>query len=221
MSSEKSNNSTANSPRRSPRRAASSATSSAVHTLQYEEEEKIDEVGGEDNANPEKPSQPFAFKSAKIFCDVDNCPGRGHLPAQTCFLCEADIHIECFLGTVRKLKEYPDGCHDEVFCSDVCCLWHGNPEINVDEVRRELLEHSKLLKKQLIELAWIAKVRVTHHVDKKSLQVSKAMMLCRLLAKKFNAEAGIAVVAATLSRPEKTIKVHFRLINCIFSDDLS
>ncbi len=100
-------------------------------------------------------------------------------------------------------------------------MWHGNPKINVDEVRRERLEHSKLLKKQLIELARIAKVRVTHRVDKKSLQVSKAMMVRRLLAKKFNAEVGIAVVAATPSRPEKTIHVHFRLINCIFSDDLS
>ncbi len=54
-------------------------------------------------------------------------------------------------------------------------------------------------------------------MDKKSLQVSKAMMVHCLLVKKFNAEAGIAFVAATPSRPERTIHVHFRLINCIFS----
>jgi hypothetical protein len=99
-------------------------------------------------------------------------------------------------------------------------LWYGNPKIIVVDVRREQLEHSKLLKKQLVELAWIAKVRVTYHVDKKSLQVSNAMMVDCLLAKNFNVEAGIAVVAAASSSPEKTIHVRFRFINCIFSDDL-
>jgi hypothetical protein len=109
------NNSTANSPRRSPRRPTSSALSSTVCTLQLEEEveeehEELDELVGEDNVNLEQQSQPYAFKPAKIFCDLNNCPGRGHHPAQTCFFCEADI--ECFLGTVHRLKEYPDDWHD-------------------------------------------------------------------------------------------------------------
>ena len=107
------------------------------------------------------------FRPIKIFCDMDNCVGRAFQPSQKCSLCEADLHMECFLGVVRKLKEYPEGCHDEVFCSDVCCLWHGNPRINVDSKRKERSEMSKLLKKQLVELARSAKVRVTQRVNKK------------------------------------------------------
>ncbi len=51
----------------------------------------------------------------KNFCDVDNCQGFNFLPGATCVICEADVHMECFLGTVRKLNEYPQGCHNEVF----------------------------------------------------------------------------------------------------------
>ncbi len=43
------------------------------------------------------------FRPIKIFCDIDNCVGRGFQPSQKCFLCEADLHFECFLGVVRKL----------------------------------------------------------------------------------------------------------------------
>jgi len=59
---------------------------------------------------------------------------------------------------VRKLKEYPEGCHDQVFCSDVCCVWHGNSDIDVEAVRKERKELQNLLKKQLVELARNAEV---------------------------------------------------------------
>ncbi len=139
-------------PRRSPRRAAgaeSAASSSAVgRTLQYdaaEEEEKDKESNegeealehGVDELRTPVADSAVTFRPIKIFCDVDICVGRGFQPAQKCFLCEADLHMECFLGVVRKLKEYPEGCHDEVFCLDVCCLWHGNPRINVDSIWKE------------------------------------------------------------------------------------
>jgi len=137
-------------------------------------------------------------------------------------LCEAEVHIECFLGTVRKLSEYPVGCHSQVFCSDVCCSWHGNDKVNVDDVRKERAELQSLLKKQLVEKARNAQVKVTHRVDKKSLQVSKAMMVRRLMAKKFSEIAGVAdSIAVPKPKPQKTVHVRFRLINCLFSDELT
>jgi hypothetical protein len=112
---------------------------------------------------------PSVSTGGKVFCDIDNCPGLNFNPAKTCCLCEAEVHVECFLGTVRKLNEYPVGCHDQVFCSDVCCTWHGNEKINVEDVRKEQTELQYLLKKQLVEKARNAHVKVTHTVDKKSL----------------------------------------------------
>ncbi len=120
-----------------------------------------------------------------------------------------------------EFKEYLDGCHNEVLCFDVCCIWHGNPRINVVDVRNEWEELLKLLKKQLIELAKAARVHVMQHVDKKSLQLSKSMMVGRLVAAKFNAALGNTSETMNTIRAEKTVHVQFRLINCIFSDDLS
>jgi hypothetical protein len=165
---------------------------------------------------------PSASTGGKVFCDIDNCPGLNFNPAETCCLCEAEVHVECFLGTVRKLNEYPVGCHDQVFCSDVCCTWHGNEKINVEDVRKERTELQNLLKKQLVEKARNAHVKVTHRVDKKSLQVSKAMMVRRLMAKKFSEIAGVGdSVAIPKPKPQKTVHVRFRLINCLFSDELT
>jgi len=56
----------------------------------------------------------------------------------------------------------------------------------MEAVRKKRQELSLLLKKNLIELACTAKVRVTQRIDRKSLQVSKAMMIRRLCAAKFN-----------------------------------
>jgi hypothetical protein len=49
-----------------------------------------------------------------IFCDIDNCVGLMDPPAMVCLLCEADIHGSCFTDHIRKLKEYPVGCHNQV-----------------------------------------------------------------------------------------------------------
>jgi thiamine biosynthesis protein ThiC len=79
-----------------------------------------------------------------------------------------------------------------------------------------------LLKKQLVELAQIAQVRVTQRLNKKSLQVSKAMMVRRLMAKKINDSIGSSedVVAVPTAKPQKLVHVRFRLINYLFSDEL-
>jgi hypothetical protein len=122
----------------------------------------------------------------KLFCEVDNCIGCLEKASFTCVLCEAEVHPNCFISQIRKLKEYPNGCHNQVFCSSTCCLWHNDNHISVEAVRKERQELSLLLKKNLIELACTAKVRVTQRIDRKSLQVSKAMMIRRLCAAKFN-----------------------------------
>ncbi len=156
----------------------------------------------------------------KICCDIDNCVGLVEAPAMVCLLCEADIHESCFTEQIRKLKEYPVGCHNEVFCSPICCLWHGKEKIVVAEVRKERKDLMNFLKKQLVEMAKISKVRVTQRVNKKSLQVSKAMMVRRLLFDKFNPQLGDVNPEADPPRSEKTIHCRFRLINCLFSDEL-
>jgi hypothetical protein len=116
--------------------------------------------------------------------------------------------MECFLGTVRKLHEYPQGCHNEIFCSDVCCRWHGNDLTLVRKERRDLQN----LLKQLIELARLAQVRVTHRVNKKSLQISKATMMGHLMAKKINGliVATSEAAAVPTPKPQKTVHVRFR-----------
>jgi hypothetical protein len=96
-----------------------------------------------------QPNDGRTFALVKIFCNMDNCPGRGFNPGVTCILSEAILHMECFLGTVRKMKEYPEGCHDEIFFLDVCCLWHGNSKIEtvVTVVWKGQTELQSLLKK--------------------------------------------------------------------------
>ncbi len=54
-----------------------------------------------------------------------------------CLICEADIHESCFMDQIWKLKEYPAGCHNEVFCSPICCLLHWKEKKVVTEVRKE------------------------------------------------------------------------------------
>jgi hypothetical protein len=47
----------------------------------------------------------------------------------------------------------------------------------VTDVRKERLELTKLLKKQLVEMAKASKVRVMQCINKKILQFSKAMVV--------------------------------------------
>jgi hypothetical protein len=70
-----------------------------------------------------------------------------------------------------------------------------------------------------VKLAWSTKVIVVQHATKKSLQMLKPMMIHFVMVKKFDAD--VADPAVALARPEKTVHVRFRLINCIFNDDLS
>jgi len=130
--------------------------------------------------------------------------------------------MECFLTLVRKLKEYPEGCHDQVFYSGVCCVWHGNSAVDVEAVRNEQKELQNLLKKQLVELARLAQVQVTQRLNKKSLQVLKAIMVRRLMANKFNDLIGATPATALMPpKPQKTVHAWFRLINCLFSEELA
>ncbi len=87
-----------------------------------------------------------------------------------------------------------------------------------EAVRKERSELQSLLKKQLVEKARASQVRVTQRVNKKSLQVSKAMMIRRLMAKRFNELARVAdSVPVERAKPQKTVHARFRLMNCLFS----
>jgi hypothetical protein len=66
----------------------------------------------------------------------------------------------------------------------------------------------------------INNVRVMQCVNKKPLQVSKAMMIRRLLFGKFNPQLGDINPEADPPQSEKMIHCRFRLINCLFSDEL-
>jgi hypothetical protein len=65
-------------------------------------------------------------------CDVDNCPGLCEEASLLCVICLAAVHPTCFMTTISKLSEYPGSSDDEVFCSDVCCLWHGKEGVDVE-----------------------------------------------------------------------------------------
>ncbi len=151
----------------------------------------------------------------KTECDIDNCPGVAEDTSSSCVLCEAVVHPTCFKAVIRKLPEYPDDCHDEIFCSSICCSWHGKDDVDVEAIRKERSELANLLKKQLVQLASQAQVRVTHRVDNKSRQISKPMMIQRLVAAKFR-----AVEQASSKPAAKTIHDKFRLLNCLFSDEV-
>jgi hypothetical protein len=206
----------------------SSLTPLPTRTLNYEDIMAGNEVarvnaGVGDDEDTQQLAVSEATNETKVICDVDNCPGRNFQPGPICIICEADLHMECFYGTVWKLNKYPQGCHNEVFCSDICCPWYGNDKVDVVVVQKECSALQGLLKKQLVELAWIAQVWVTQKLNKKSLQVSKAMMVLRLMAKKINDSIGTSedAVAVPTAKPQKTVHVRFRLINCLFSDESS
>ena len=156
-----------------------------------------------------------ATPQKKTECDIDNCPGVVEDASLSCVLCEAVVHPTCFKAVIRKLPEYPDDCHDEIFCSGICCSWHGKEDVDVEAVKKERSELATLLKKQLVQLASQAQVRVTHRVDQKSRQMTKPMMIRRLVAAKFG-----KVEQASSKPAAKTIHDKFRLLNCLFSDEI-
>jgi hypothetical protein len=201
------------------------ATRRSPRLMECQRVEAIQQTGQVGNGNALVDAMNEAAQgnvNRKFVCDVDNCVGCPEKASWTCILCEAEVHPSCFTSQIRKLYEYPTGCHNEVFCSSTCCLWHSDNRISVDDVRKERQALSLLLKKNLIELARNAKVRVTQRIDGKSLQVSKAMMVRRLVAAKFNPLLGDSNPDSGVpTRKERTVHVRFRLINCLFSDELS
>jgi hypothetical protein len=84
-------------------------------------------------------------------------------------------------------------------------------------VKKEREELSSMLKKQLVQLAATAQVRVTHRVDNKSRQISKPMMIRRLIGAKFGVSEQ---QSAPTKLSAKTIHDKFRLLNCLFSDEI-
>jgi hypothetical protein len=88
------------------------------------------------------------------------------------------------MTTIHPLLEYSGSCHDEVFCSGLCCNWHGKGEVDVEAIQKEHFELVALLKKDLVKLASTAKVRVTQRVNNAFRQMTKPMMVRRLVAAK-------------------------------------
>jgi hypothetical protein len=120
-------------------------------------------------------------------CDVDNCPGLCEEASLLCVICLAAVHPTCFMMTISKLSEYPGSCDDEVFCSDVCCLWYGKEGVDVEGIKDERSKLIALKKKQLLTLASNLQVWVTHRINGESRQILKPMMVRRLVAAKFGA----------------------------------
>jgi hypothetical protein len=120
-------------------------------TLDLEEDEEVSLLTSGLRASGSAPAQgseeAAGTGAGKIFCDMDDCPGRGFNAAAICCFCEASVHTECVMLTVRKAAEYPEGCYYEVFCSSVCCIWHGNSNVDREAVRKERSELQSLLKK--------------------------------------------------------------------------
>jgi hypothetical protein len=101
-----------------------------TRTLNYEDivagTEEDYEVAGVnagvgDDEDTQQLAVPEAATESKVFCNANNCPGKNFQPGAICIICEADLNMECLYGTFQKLNEYPQGCHNAVFCSDVCC----------------------------------------------------------------------------------------------------
>jgi hypothetical protein len=114
-------------------------------------------------------------------CDVDNCPGLCEEALLLCVICLAAVYPTYFMMTISKLLEYPGSCNDEVFCSDVCCLWYGKEGVDVEGIRDEPSKLIASKKKELVKLASILQVRVMHRINGESRQILKPMMVRRLM----------------------------------------
>jgi hypothetical protein len=117
--------------------------------------------------------------------------------------------------TICKLSEYPGSCHDKVFCSGVCCQWHGKEGLDVQAIWDELTKLLALKKKNLVKEASAAQVRVTQRINGASWQISMPMMVRRLVMAKFG--AGVEEAAKPAA---KTIHDKFDLLNGLFSDEV-
>ena len=102
------------------------------------------------------------------------------------FLCIGKlINFECPLPYINKLSEYPGSCHDKVFCCGVCCQWHGKEGLDVQAIRDERTKLLTFKKKDLVKGASAAQVRVAQRINVTSWQISKPMMVRRLVVARF------------------------------------
>jgi len=93
--------------------AASLLTTLLTRTLNYgdlddshHEDSELAGVnaGVGDNEDTQQLAVSEATTETKTFSDADNYPGRNFQPGAICIICEVDLHMECFLGTVQKLN---------------------------------------------------------------------------------------------------------------------
>lgn len=89
--------------------AVSSLTPLLTRTLNYGElddnHDNDHELAGV-NARVDGDEDIRQLTGTKILCDTDNFPERNFQPGAKCKVCEADLHIECFLGTA-KVEQIP------------------------------------------------------------------------------------------------------------------
>jgi len=119
-------------------------------------------------------------------CDVNNFTGLLENASKFCVVCQAAVYCTCFMTTIHLLLEYPSSCHDEVFCFGVFCNWNGKEGVDVVAIQKEPSELVALLKKDLVQLASTAQVRVTQRVNNAFRQMTKPMMVRRLDVETFD-----------------------------------
>jgi hypothetical protein len=121
--------------------------------LYGEREDEDEEVAGATGvAAAQSTVVEVAAQSEKGFCEMLIIVQVEALILELHAVC-VKLILECFLLTVRKTKDNPEGCNDVFFLSDVCCLWHDNRNIDVEAVRKEHTCLQNLLKKKLVKLA--------------------------------------------------------------------
>lgn len=139
-----------------------------------------------------------AASKATNFCVVDFCGGEvGVFVGDICIVCGADVHPKCFQMTVRRYAKYPVSCHNEIFGSDTCCLLYSKSEVNFEEVKKERNELLKNTFKDLSKMAKDAKVTITTHIDNKSRNLPKHVVIRILIHKKFIGSDSASTSAAS------------------------
>jgi hypothetical protein len=163
-----------------------------------------------------------APKAGKLFfCCTDGCVGTLEAPSLACVLCEAPVHTVCFRVHVRKLKEYPITWDNDVFCGAMCCGWHGDEKSDPKALRSGRLDLMKFTKAQLKALAvGPPKVKMTSRVGGVSRDLPKETMVRKLNESKMNSALGVVPPEGGSEKVSMTIHDKFRLINCLFSDEM-
>jgi hypothetical protein len=92
----------------------------------------------------------------KSECDIDYCPGVAEKASFPCEVCEAAIHPTCFYAIIRKLPESPTSCHDEIFCSPVCCTCSKPAEIGGNQTKIEIDLQQNLMEWEFLRSTVVA-----------------------------------------------------------------